>query len=139
MIQDEIMKLQTYKMFEGEDTVYVERDDVLEVLKQEPCEDCISRQAVNVLVEELARAISDERCFTPRGRSTASIMQDILELPPVTPKPKTGHWIDIMVEDMPAQVCDQCRRFYPLSCTGGGYNYCPSCGSRMIEPQESEE
>ena len=34
MIQDEIMKLQTYKMFEGEDTVYVERDDVLEVLKQ---------------------------------------------------------------------------------------------------------
>ena len=54
-------------------------------------------------------------------------------------EPKTGHWIDIMVEDMPAQVCDQCRRFYPLSCTGGGYNYCPSCGSRMIEPQESEE
>jgi len=43
MIQDEIMKLQTYKMFEGEDTAYVERDDVLGVLEQEPCEDCVSR------------------------------------------------------------------------------------------------
>lgn len=30
------MKLQTYKMFVGEDTVYVERDDVLKLLGQEP-------------------------------------------------------------------------------------------------------
>ena len=29
------MKLQTYKMFEGEDTLYVERDDVLKLLEQE--------------------------------------------------------------------------------------------------------
>lgn len=35
---EEIMKLQTYKMFEGEDTVYIERDDVLKLLEQEPCE-----------------------------------------------------------------------------------------------------
>lgn len=32
------MKLQTYKIFEGEDTLYVERDDVLKLLEQEPCE-----------------------------------------------------------------------------------------------------
>ena len=41
---DEIMKLQTYKMFEGEDTVYVRRDDILELLEQERktghCRDC---------------------------------------------------------------------------------------------------
>jgi PHP family Zn ribbon phosphoesterase len=54
-------------------------------------------------------------------------------------EPKIGHWIDIMVGDMPAQVCDQCKTFYPLSYTGGGHNYCPSCGSRMVEPQESED
>jgi PHP family Zn ribbon phosphoesterase len=54
-------------------------------------------------------------------------------------QPKTGHWIDIMVGDMPAQVCDQCKTFYPLSYTGGGHNYCPSCGSRMVEQQEGEE
>ena len=50
-------------------------------------------------------------------------------------EPKIGHWIDIMVGDMPAQACDQCKTFYPLSYTGGGHNYCPSCGSRMVEPQ----
>lgn len=31
-IRAEITKLQTYKMFYGEDTVYVERDDVLEII-----------------------------------------------------------------------------------------------------------
>lgn len=54
--------------------------------------DVISRQAVNALVDELARAISDERCCMSRGRSTATIMQDILDLPSV--KPNTGHCKD---------------------------------------------
>lgn len=35
MNREQIMKLQTYKMFEEEDTVYVERDDVLKLLEQE--------------------------------------------------------------------------------------------------------
>lgn len=30
-LRAEIMKLQTYKMYEGENTVYVERDDVLQI------------------------------------------------------------------------------------------------------------
>ena len=33
-LKEQIMKLQTYKMFEGEDTVYVERDDVIKALEQ---------------------------------------------------------------------------------------------------------
>lgn len=37
-LKEKIMKLQTYKMFEGEDTLYIERDDVLKLLEQEPCE-----------------------------------------------------------------------------------------------------
>lgn len=58
----------------------------IEVLGQMPCEDCISREAVNTLIDELSRAISDERCFVSRGRATSIIMQDILKLPSVTPK-----------------------------------------------------
>lgn len=64
----------------------------IKALEQEPCDDCISRQTVNDLVDELARAISDERCCISRGRSTATIMQDILDLPPVTPKQR---WIPV--------------------------------------------
>ena len=54
-----------------------------EVPSAEPSGDLISRQAVDTLVDELARAISDERCCISRGRSTATIMQDILDLPSV--------------------------------------------------------
>lgn len=46
-------------------------------------------------------------------------------------KTNTGHWIDIMVGDMPAQACDRCNTFYPLSYTGGGHRYCPNCGAKM--------
>lgn len=67
--------------------------DILEKQMQEPSGDLISRQAVNTLVDELARAISDERCCMSRGRSTATIMQDILDLPSVNPQePKTGQY-----------------------------------------------
>ena len=48
--------------------------------------DLISRQAVKTLVDELARAIRYERYFIPKGRSTETIMQDILDLPSVEPE-----------------------------------------------------
>ena len=42
-LEEQIMKLQTYKMFEGENTVYVERDDVLKLLEQEPKTDTLDK------------------------------------------------------------------------------------------------
>lgn len=98
---------------------------------QEFCEDCISRQAVNTLVDELARAISDERCYMSRGRAASSIMQDILDLPSVTPKQKMGHWIKI--EPYPLQMHD-------YKCSECGHetddnieNYCSERGAKMAE------
>lgn len=63
-------------------------DMAIKALEQEPCEDCISRQAVNKLVDELARAISDEKCHIQRGRNYGRIIRDILELPSVEPEQK---------------------------------------------------
>lgn len=65
------------------------RNQVMDWLEQQPCDDTVSRQAVDTLVDELARAISDERCYMSRGRSTGRIMQDILDLPSVVPKEKS--------------------------------------------------
>ena len=102
--------------------------------KAEPCE-AVSRQAVNDLVDELARAISDERCCISRGRSTATIMQDILDLPPVTPKQRTGEWIiDERPESNRETICTNCEQ--PIF----GYHkldfdyrphFCPNCGADM--------
>lgn len=132
MMQDEIMKLQTYKMFEGDDTVYVERDDVLEVLKQEPCEDCISRQAVL-------------DCLTATGLKKFDFILDardkIKNLLPVTPNPKMGKWKQHFhgFPPEPAMVCSECgfdRDFYLRYEDGfDKIRYCPNCGAKM----ESEE
>lgn len=78
---------------EGEKTIDA-LQNAIKALEQEPCADMVSRQAVNELVDELARAISDERCCISRGRSTATIMRDIRHLPPVTPQPKKRHCKD---------------------------------------------
>lgn len=42
---------------------------------------------------------------------------------------KTGHWID----EFGGCECSEC------GCLEGGYSdYCPNCGARMIDPQESD-
>ena len=121
------------------------RDDFIKLCmeEQEPCSDAISRQTVNTLIDELARAISDERCCISRGRSTATIMRDILHLPSVTPQQKIGRWIAYEV-----RLPDRTILNYRCSVCGRkliGYNtetlseapFC-HCGAKMVEPQESE-
>ena len=94
MTNEEVIK----RLKEARNTIqpflYVDEaiDYAIKVLEQQPSEDCISRKSVDTLVDELARAISDERCCISRGRSTATIMQDILNLPSVTPQPR---WIPV--------------------------------------------
>ena len=47
-LKEQIMKLQTYKMYEGEDTVYVERDDVLKLLEQ-MTEEQKAKKAIDIM------------------------------------------------------------------------------------------
>lgn len=108
---------------------------IIEALEQEPCEDCVSRQAV--IDAAIDGADKWDGGFN-REREKC-IREEIDKLPPVSPQPKMGHWIDIMVGDMPAQRCDRCNTFYPLAYTGGGHKFCPNCGTRMVEPQEGSD
>ena len=115
---------------EEEDLIIRFLRDTAEMYQREnECEDCISRDAVIKHICESKECYKDEckgrlykRCFD---------LQWIYDLPSVTPQPKIGHWIDIMVGDMPAQACDRCNTFYPLAYTGGGHKYCPNCGAKM--------
>ena len=114
--------------------------------EQEPCGDAISRQAVNTLIDELARAISDERCCISRGRSTATIMQDILHLPSVIPQPKVGRWIygeDNSGTGRDGWYCNQCGHFefwdYSSDMKSAELNLpnlCPNCKAKMQEMED---
>lgn len=93
-------------------------------LEQEPCDNAVSRQAV-LDKKELIELEDGQSfyCISP---------EDVETLPPVTPQPKTGHWIHFASSD----DCSEC------GWSTGKYispsKYCPNCGCRMVEPQESE-
>ena len=102
--------------------------DAIKALEQEPCEDCISRQAV---IDALSHMCSEDEHGITVSRANVNSMLRVL--PPVTPQPKTAHWIHFANSD---------------DCSGCGWStgkyispsdYCPKCGARMIEPTESEE
>jgi DNA-directed RNA polymerase subunit RPC12/RpoP len=96
---------------------------VFAVLEQEPCEDCISRQAVLDLIADY-------------DLSMGQVVKSIHALPSVTPKQKMGHWrhYDGML------YCSKCgAEFYDeiMEYTGDEVpKHCPDCGqSKMVEPQ----
>jgi len=98
-------------------------DMAIKTLEQKPCEDCISRQAVDEAIYDYSRS-----CDV----NYAQIMEYIDKIPSVTLQPKTGHWIFDEILD---------KHYYCSECKSMGvdyWDYCPYCGAKMVEPQESE-
>lgn len=96
----------------------------IKALEQEPCEDAVSRQ----FMYELGAT-----CIATRNKNGKLIaLGAIEELPPVTTQPKTGHWIED--EDEMKVWCSECCEE-----NDGCSKYCPNCGAKMVERQESEE
>lgn len=66
-----------------------------------------------------------------------NVRERLKELPPVTPQPRKGHWTC----DRANVRCSNCGRGYKDfygKARIADYNYCPNCGAKMVEPQESE-
>lgn len=111
---------------------------VIESLKEhfdsEPCEDCVSRiEALNSL-DKVENKDSWYRL--------TDVMKMIRNLPLVNPQPKTGHWfIDERPESDRETICSNCEQpIFKYHKLDFDYRpkYCPNCGTKMIEPQESE-
>lgn len=112
-------------------------ENIIEVLEQEPCEDCISRQAAldTFCLSEKSRKYGGDHS----GYDTIMLyeVQDALEaLPSVNPqKTKTGHWVRDTITDL--YHCSICRSICHQDPKSKD-DYCRYCGARMVEPQESE-
>ena len=114
-------------------------DDTIDIcfkaLEQESCEDAISRQAVLDAISKIGTFKSGVK----EVQAVAECLRAVEALPPVTAKPKTGHWIeeDMFDGDM-AYRCSECDELFWIECgtpKDNEYNFCPKCGVNM----ESEE
>lgn len=94
----------------------------------EPCEDCISRQAVL----ECLDWYEHDRCEI--DIYIREIVEDIKKLPSVQPEQRTGTWkiVDVLHgewEGTKKYACDKCGEKVGVFKS----NYCPNCGRRMGE------
>lgn len=104
-------------------------------IEQEPCEDCISRQAVIDLInadweyEGLEVEINNLPSVTPKLETVTEFADRCRECGArygKLLKQKTGHWI--LRDDI--CKCSNCKDISPVL-----HNYCPNCGAKM----ESED
>ena len=97
-------------------------DTVIAALEQEPCDDCVSRDAV-------LEALYDHEY-------KKDIRKDIEALPSVTPAEKVGYWTKDVND---ARELFDTVRYYCSACgdwQGHGHcKYCPNCGARMESEQ----
>ena len=108
-------------------------DTAIEALKAQPCEDAVSRTAALKEMERYHDDCAQTSEYTRLGFETA--MEVVKSLPPVTPKPRTGHWVAIDDEPHEDYECDTCG--YVVSTFTANiephteYKYCPNCGAKM--------
>lgn len=100
---------------------------VISVLQQEPCVDAISRQAV------LSMQYRIDDSATLSMRDVVNV-DDIEDLPPVTPQPKTGYWHLLDECSNSGFYCSECHKKVVKegwSETVKKIKFCPNCGARM--------
>lgn len=93
----------------------------------QPCEDAVR-------ISDVVKVLTNNRVHFV---DMVKITSEFKELPPVTPKPKTGHWVEIGDEPYDTWECDNCG----FVIDGSGcvdpeeyrdvYKYCPNCGAKM--------
>ena len=122
----------TFEEYENADDIHREKEqaymqgyeDASKKYRQEPCEDAISRQAVQ---DYIAKYLS-QYLYEDVRQAVETIDTYIGDMPSVNPQEqKTGHWKH--------DKCDVCGASRPPLLD----NYCPNCGAKMVEPQAESE
>ena len=103
-----------------------ERNNLIRALEQEPCEEAVSRQAV---LSKIKKVCFSEEWGQFRVDNGSNGQRDFLinyieQLPPVTPQPKMGRWIEVDIGNCRATLkCSVCDRVIEPTFTFGEYSY----------------
>ena len=107
-------------------------------LKQEPCEDAISRQAaIDGADVIIARDTSGNNDVVKAMTAWKSYVEG---LPSVNPQePKTGYWVELPTHEsqsgLPWYECSECNSERCIAVLRD-FKYCPNCGAKMAESEE---
>lgn len=96
---------------------------------QQPCEDAVNRQAVLDTLDKMDKALDTDRTV----ENYKELLNECYKvLPSVTPKEKTGMWINDW--EMGMSECSCCGETYLWEDHKGteNFHYCPNCGARMV-------
>ncbi len=120
-----------YKVYLTDEAI----DMAIKALELEVCEDCISRQAVLVAMRNNYRDGSrDIDGDYVEGNYSEKLYDAIMSLPPVTPQPKIGKWIPIVVRGQNSYCCSECLS----ECCYAPTAFCPDCGCKMVESEDDK-
>lgn len=132
MTNEECIKMLKSKLDGNTDTSYEWCECVrlaIKALESQACEDCISREEAVEVIAGTDETNGNEPVFS--GKQIIKMLKD---LPPVTPKPKTGHWIKL--EPYPLQMheykCSECGN----ETDNNTESYCSECGAKMTESED---
>ena len=112
----------------------------IKALEQEPCEDAINREDAMMC---MTRKYAADMTCDPEDIISKHIRR-LRALPPVQPKPETGHWVltDVEGNRIWHCSCSECGKD-PQNYIGGSENwwliknnlpkFCPNCGADMRE------
>lgn len=129
---------------------HISRNNLLDFIEQlppvtpQPCGDLISRKAI---LEEFENdQYHLEFCkehHIERSISMEMVRIRLHDLPSVNLQPKTGHWIAQDIHNCHTDFkCSECGYIHSFMHIYGeptaDYTYCPNCGAKMVETQESE-
>jgi Pyruvate/2-oxoacid:ferredoxin oxidoreductase delta subunit len=106
-----------------------ELEDIMKALRQEPCEDCVSRKVIDQNIYDYAES---------NGLSYTNMKNYILDAPSVTPTRKKGKWI--AKENIHGleryYECSNCGNhclyeYVEIGFKNAKTKYCPNCGAEM--------
>lgn len=108
-------------------------DMAIQALKQEPCEDAISRQDVIAEIYDKYMS-SDGAVYNDTAKEIFGIIRN---QPPVTPARPKGKWL--YTDDSLIPECSICCKWSDVLQGNAEFNYCPNCGADMREAKNSDQ
>ena len=117
-------ELERGKCWDGHTEKDVTRLLSLSFPQPEPCEDAVSRADVLECFADLYDTFED--CSKGIINELHRKFEDLRTLPSVTPKRKTGQWLD---NYQYGYKCSECGAYLEIDCGDVEMNFCPNCGS----------